>query len=58
MLHAPMTDYLELERRHAPGVYAPRDRVFVRGEGALLFDSEGRRYVDCAAGQGVAAQST
>jgi len=55
MLHAPMTDYLELERRHAPGVYAPRDRVFVRGEGALLFDSEGRRYVDCAAGQGVAA---
>ncbi len=51
---ALLTDYLALERRHAPGVYPARDRVFVRGEGALLFDSEGRRYVDCAAGQGVA----
>jgi acetylornithine/LysW-gamma-L-lysine aminotransferase len=49
------TDWLEQERRHAPGVYPARDRVFVRGAGALLFDAEGRRYVDCAAGQGVAA---
>jgi len=48
-------DLLEQERRHAPGVYPSRDKVFVRGEGALLFDADGRRYVDCASGQGVAA---
>ena len=50
-----MSDLLELERRHAPGVYPARDAVFVRGEGALLFDADGRRYVDCTSGQGVAA---
>jgi acetylornithine/LysW-gamma-L-lysine aminotransferase len=52
---SPASELLALERRHAPGVYPARDRVFVRGEGALLFDAEGRRYLDCAAGQGVAA---
>ncbi|MEM7309860.1 MAG: aminotransferase class III-fold pyridoxal phosphate-dependent enzyme [Planctomycetota bacterium] len=47
--------WLELERQHAPGVYPARDVVVVRGEGALLFDEHGKRYVDCASGQGVAA---
>ena len=50
-----LNELLELERRHAPGVYPARDTVFVRGEGALLFDSEGKRYIDCTSGQGVAA---
>ena len=50
-----MNPVLEQERRHAPGVYPARDVVLVRGEGALLFDDEGKRYIDCASGQGVAA---
>lgn len=45
----------ERELRHTSGVVPLRDIAFARGEGALLFDEEGRRYVDCAAGHGVAA---
>ncbi len=30
-----------------------RPPVFVRGEGAYLFDTEGRRYLDCFSGVSV-----
>ena len=40
---------------HTSGVYPVRDIALVRGEGAHLFDADGRRYIDCASGQGVAA---
>lgn len=44
----------ELEEQHTSGVYAKRELVMVRGEGALLFDDQGRSYIDCVGGQGVA----
>jgi acetylornithine/LysW-gamma-L-lysine aminotransferase len=43
------------ELAHTSGVYPIRDIAIVRGQGAHLFDADGRRYVDCASGQGVAA---
>jgi acetylornithine/LysW-gamma-L-lysine aminotransferase len=43
------------EERVLGGTTARRgDAVFVRGEGCWLFDSDGRRYLDLSAAQGVA----
>ncbi|NWJ45002.1 MAG: aspartate aminotransferase family protein [Chloroflexi bacterium] len=36
------------------GVYPKREVNIVRGEGAILWDDKGNRYVDCVGGQGVA----
>lgn len=44
----------EMEARYTSGVYSKRPVVIVRGEGALLWDEEGRVYIDCAAGHGAA----
>jgi acetylornithine/LysW-gamma-L-lysine aminotransferase len=49
-----MNDF-ERELRYTSGVYAKRPLVLVRGRGAEVWDDAGRRYVDCAAGIGVAA---
>ena len=35
------------------GTYAPPPAVFVRGEGSVLFDTEGRRYLDFVSGLAV-----
>lgn len=45
---------IELENQHTSGVYAKRSVVIVRGQGASLFDDQGREYIDCVGGQGVA----
>ncbi|RAQ96022.1 [LysW]-lysine hydrolase [Thermogemmatispora tikiterensis] len=45
---------LEQERLYSSGVYNKRPVEIVRGEGALLWDVQGRCYIDCAAGHGVA----
>lgn len=45
---------IETENKHSSGVYAKQPLVIVRGQGALLFDSNGGEYIDCAAGHGVA----
>ncbi len=42
----------ELETRYEVGVYPKRDVVIVRGEGATLWDDQGRYYIDCVGGQG------
>ena len=47
-------NYREIEDRYSTGVYFKRDVVIVRGEGALLWDEDGRRYVDCVGGHGSA----
>jgi predicted acetylornithine/succinylornithine family transaminase len=47
-------EILERELRFTSGVYAKRDLALVRGEGATVWDDRGRRYIDCAAGIGVA----
>lgn len=47
-------DILETEGRHNSGVYGKREIVLVRGQGALLYDIQGREYIDCVGGQGSA----
>jgi acetylornithine/LysW-gamma-L-lysine aminotransferase len=44
---------IELEDSHESGVNRRQPYVLVKGEGALLWDSEGREYIDCVAGHGV-----
>jgi predicted acetylornithine/succinylornithine family transaminase/N-acetyl-ornithine/N-acetyl-lysine deacetylase len=55
LLSAQISSTRELEQAHASGVYTKRPVEIVRGEGALLWDAEGRCYIDCAAGHGVAS---
>ena len=42
------------ETAHTSGVYPKRPIAIVRGEGARLWDAEGREYIDCVGGQGSA----
>lgn len=41
-----------LEDAHFAQVYARKPVAIVRGKGVLLYDSEGKEYVDCAGGYG------
>lgn len=41
-----------LENQYSSGVYVKRDLQIVRGEGATLYDAEGRAYIDFISGQG------
>lgn len=43
-----------LEDNFSSGVYVKRDIQIVRGEGAILYDRDGNRYIDCVGGQGAA----
>ena len=48
----------ELVRResaHTSGVYPTKAVAIVRGAGARVWDADGKEYVDCSAGHGVAA---
>jgi acetylornithine/LysW-gamma-L-lysine aminotransferase len=47
-------DWIELEAQHTSGVYPKRPLAIVRGEGARVWDADGRAYIDCAGGQGAA----
>ena len=42
------------EEAHTSGLYAKRSLAVVRGEGATVWDGEGRAYIDCVGGQGSA----
>jgi acetylornithine/LysW-gamma-L-lysine aminotransferase len=42
------------ESAHTSGVYPKRQLAIVRGQGATLWDAEGREYIDCVGGQGAA----
>ncbi len=46
--------YKDMEDQFGLNLYAKRDAVIVRGEGAVVYDSDGRDYIDCAAGISVA----
>ena len=48
-------NHRERERRYALPVFPRRELTLVRGEGAWVWDDQGRRYVDCTAGVGVAS---
>ena len=47
-------DLIAAEDAHTSGLYTKRGVVLVRGDGATVFDSEGRAYIDCVGGQGMA----
>ena len=48
------TDLIRLENYHSSGVYAKKEILFDHGKGALLWDTEGKQYIDCIAGHGIA----
>jgi len=45
-------NHMELELAHTSGFYNKRGLVIVRGEGALLWDDQGRQIIDCLGGLG------
>jgi acetylornithine/LysW-gamma-L-lysine aminotransferase len=47
-----VSDVIAREGAHTSGLYQKRDLALVRGEGALVWDDTGRRYIDCVGGQG------
>lgn len=47
-------ELVALEGQYTSGVYRKRPVLIVRGAGARVWDAQGREYVDCAAGHGVA----
>lgn len=48
-------EIIALEDRYDCGVYPMQPIVLVRGQGARLWDANGREYIDCMAGHGVAS---
>ncbi len=49
-----MSTIIDTESTYTSGVYGKRPVAIVRGQGALLWDENGREYIDCMAGHGVA----
>jgi LysW-gamma-L-lysine/LysW-L-ornithine aminotransferase len=49
-----MNDLKELEKSYDFNVYAKRDLMLVRGKNARVWDSEGKEYIDCISGHGIA----
>jgi len=47
-------NYREIEDRYSSGVYFKREAVIVRGQGAHVWDEQGREYIDCIGGHGSA----
>lgn len=47
-------DTITLENKFTSGVYGKREIAIVRGRGAMVWDGDGRAYIDCAAGTAVA----
>ncbi|HIP97281.1 MAG TPA: aspartate aminotransferase family protein [Anaerolineae bacterium] len=47
-------ELIALEDQHDSGLYTKQPLILVRGEGARLWDADGREYVDCVGGHGVA----
>lgn len=49
-----LDDIMSLEDRLDSGVYSKQPIVITVGQGAHLWDTDGKRYIDCMGGQGVA----
>jgi ornithine--oxo-acid transaminase len=41
------TNYIELEEEYGAHNYDPLDVVLERGEGVWVYDTVGKRYLDC-----------
>ena len=54
MTEQPM-NIMEVEDRYTSGVYAKRPLIINRGEGWRVWDDQGREYIDCVGGIGVAS---
>ncbi len=52
---ATATNTIGREDAHTSGLYMKRPVVIARGDGATLYDEEGRAYIDCVSGQGMAS---
>ena len=48
------TDIIEQQQKYEMDVYPRRNIAIVRGRGSKVWDADGREYVDCIAGHGVA----
>ena len=46
---------MDIENRYLANVFSKKPVVFTHGKGALLWDINGKEYVDCASSYGVAA---
>lgn len=53
--YVTMDDIISLEDSHTSGAYPKRPIALVRGQGARVWDADGREYIDCIAGHGVAS---
>ncbi|MBN1428328.1 MAG: aspartate aminotransferase family protein [Anaerolineae bacterium] len=47
-------DLMAIEKQYTSGFYGKRDVVLVKGQNAHVWDTDGREYIDCVAGIGVA----
>jgi len=47
-------EIIEAENRLMANVFAKKPVVLTRGKGALVWDVNGKEYVDCTSGYGVA----
>ena len=47
-------DITVAENKHTSGLYTKQPIIFVRGQGAVLWDVNGNEYIDCSSGHGVA----
>ena len=55
MIEIPMSNQAisDLENQYTSGVFQKRAMAIVRGQGAKLWDADGREYIDCIGGHGV-----
>jgi acetylornithine/LysW-gamma-L-lysine aminotransferase len=49
-----LDEIIRLEHRYGSGLYPKQSLALVRGQGALVWDTVGRQYIDCISGPGVA----
>lgn len=50
-----MNDLINIQEQYEFDVYGKRGILIERGKGAYVYDSNGKKYLDCAAGIGVAS---
>jgi len=49
-----MNDVQQIEEAYSVNLYSKRGITLVRGKDSFVWDSNGKRYIDCTSGQGVA----
>jgi acetylornithine/LysW-gamma-L-lysine aminotransferase len=47
-------DFIAREAKHTSGLYQKRELAIVHGKDAVVWDADGREYIDCVGGQGSA----